>query len=87
MSFCPSCGPKAVPGGNFYVSALRAQCLKYIKKYETVKVRSDLVLPRDWHSHYENLYQAQLPKLTLAVVQYAFVGDPLTGKLYELAIT
>ena len=68
---------------NFSVSVLRAECLKDIKKYETVKVRSDLVLPRDWHTHYENLYQAQLPKLILAVVQHAFVGNPLDGELYE----
>jgi hypothetical protein len=68
---------------NFCVSALRAECLKDIKKAETIKVRSDLVLPRDWHVHYENLYQAQLPQLILAVVQHAFVGNPLDGELYE----
>lgn len=68
---------------NFCVSALRAECLKDIKKYETVRVRPDLELPKDWQAHYENLYQAQLPVLILAVVQHAFIGNPLEGELYE----
>lgn len=68
---------------NFCVAVLRAECLKDVKKYQTVKVRPDLELPRDWHTHYENLYQAQLPLLILAVVQHAFIGNPLDGELYE----
>jgi hypothetical protein len=68
---------------NYSVSVLRKECLLAIKQHRTLRVRPDLELPIDWHTHYENLYQAQLPLLILPVVQHAFIGNPLEGELYE----
>ena len=68
---------------NWAVTVLRNICNSEIKKAENVKVRDGLVIPREWHVHYENLYVNQSPKLILAVLQHAFTGNPMNGELFE----
>ena len=45
-----------------------------------VRAREGLTIPIEWEEHYEVIYNTELPWMVSAVMQSAFLGNPVVGE-------